>query len=66
MRQELVLANVSVATNYGPWSTSFFANAVKSDGYRDNNALLYARANAHAADLPGLPVIATAPPSGFP
>ena len=34
--------------------------------YRDNNSLLYARANAHAADLPGLPVIATAPPSGFP
>lgn len=33
------MANVSTTTNYGPWSTSFFANAVKSDGYRDNNAL---------------------------
>jgi iron complex outermembrane receptor protein len=33
------LANVSVATNYGPWSTSFYGNAVKSDGYRDNNQL---------------------------
>jgi hypothetical protein len=34
--------------------------------YRDENSLLYARASAPAADLPGLPVIATAPPSGFP
>jgi iron complex outermembrane receptor protein len=33
------LANVSVATNHGPWSTSFYGNAIKSDGYRDNNAL---------------------------
>jgi iron complex outermembrane receptor protein len=33
------LANVSVATNYGPWSTSFYGNAIKSDGYRDNNQL---------------------------
>ena len=33
------LANISAATNYGPWSTSFYGNAVKSDGYRDNNAL---------------------------
>jgi iron complex outermembrane recepter protein len=33
------LANVSAATNFGPWSTSFYGNAVKSDGYRDNNAL---------------------------
>jgi iron complex outermembrane recepter protein len=33
------LANVSVATNSGPWSTSFYGNAIKSDGYRDNNAL---------------------------
>lgn len=32
-------AAVSVATNAGPWSTSFFGNAVKSDGYRVNNAL---------------------------
>ena len=23
----------------GPWSTSFYGNAIKSDGYRDNNAL---------------------------
>ena len=30
---------VSVAANTGPWSTSFFGNAIKSDGYRDNNAL---------------------------
>ncbi|HKS19231.1 MAG TPA: TonB-dependent receptor plug domain-containing protein, partial [Bradyrhizobium sp.] len=33
------LANLSAATNYGPWSSSFYGNAVKSDGYRDNNAL---------------------------
>lgn len=33
------LANVSAATNYGAWSTSFYGNAIKSDGYRDNNAL---------------------------
>ncbi|HKS18405.1 MAG TPA: TonB-dependent receptor, partial [Bradyrhizobium sp.] len=33
------LANVSAATNYGPWSSSFYGNAIKSDGYRDNNAL---------------------------
>ena len=25
--------------NSGPWSTSFYGNAIKSDGYRDNNAL---------------------------
>ena len=33
------MANVSASTNYGPWSTSFYGNAVKSDGYRENNAL---------------------------
>jgi iron complex outermembrane recepter protein len=33
------MAAVSVATNAGPWSGSFFGNAVKSDGYRVNNAL---------------------------
>ena len=33
------LANVSAATNYGPWSASFYGNAIKSDGYRVNNAL---------------------------
>jgi iron complex outermembrane recepter protein len=33
------LANLSVATNFGPWSTSFYGNAIKSDGYRENNAL---------------------------
>ena len=33
------LANISAATNHGPWSTSFYGNAIKSDGYRDNNAL---------------------------
>ncbi|NOJ50644.1 TonB-dependent receptor [Bradyrhizobium archetypum] len=33
------LANISAATNYGPWSTSFYGNAIKSDGYRVNNAL---------------------------
>src|SRR6266446_4257181 len=32
-------ANLSVATNYGPWSTSFYGNGIKSDGYRVNNAL---------------------------
>jgi len=34
--------------------------------YRDGDAVLYARANAAAADLPGLPVTAAAPPGGFP
>ena len=29
----------SVANSNGPWSTSFFGNAFKSDGYRANNAL---------------------------
>src|SRR6185312_5660858 len=32
------LANLSATTNYGPWSTSFYGNAIKSDGYRENNA----------------------------
>ena len=34
--------------------------------YRDDDALLYARASAPAADLPGLPITAHAPPGGFP
>jgi hypothetical protein len=34
--------------------------------YRDNDTLLYARASAPAANLPGLPVIGAAPPEGFP
>jgi len=33
------LANLSASTNYGPWSTSFYGNGIKSDGYRVNNAL---------------------------
>jgi len=33
------MAAVSVATNAGPWSTSFYSNGIKSDGYRVNNAL---------------------------
>ncbi len=33
------MGSVSVATNSGPWSTSFYGNQVKSDGYRVNNAL---------------------------
>lgn len=33
------MAAVSAATNYGPWSTSFYGNGIKSDGYRINNAL---------------------------
>jgi iron complex outermembrane receptor protein len=33
------MAAVSVATNAGPWSTSFYGNGIKSDGYRVNNAL---------------------------
>jgi iron complex outermembrane receptor protein len=31
--------SVSTAVNAGPWSTSFYGNAIKSDGYRVNNAL---------------------------
>ena len=30
---------VSAAANSGPWSTSFYGNGIKSDGYRVNNAL---------------------------
>jgi iron complex outermembrane receptor protein len=33
------LASISAATNYGPWSTSFYGSGIKSDGYRVNNAL---------------------------
>jgi iron complex outermembrane receptor protein len=33
------MAEVSAAVNSGPWSTSFYGNGVKSDGYRVNNAL---------------------------
>jgi iron complex outermembrane receptor protein len=33
------MASLSAATNYGPWSTSFHGNGIKSDGYRVNNAL---------------------------
>lgn len=33
------MASVSAATNFGPWSTSFYGNGIKSDGYRANNAL---------------------------
>jgi iron complex outermembrane receptor protein len=33
------LASVSTALNSGPWSTSFYGNGLKSDGYRVNNAL---------------------------
>jgi iron complex outermembrane receptor protein len=33
------LGQVSVSTNAGPWSSSFFGNMIKSDGYRANNAL---------------------------
>jgi iron complex outermembrane recepter protein len=33
------LGNLSVAANSGPWSTSFYGSAIKSDGYRENNAL---------------------------
>ncbi len=33
------LANVSIAANSGPWSTSFYGNGIRSDGYRVNNAL---------------------------
>jgi len=31
--------NISFSTNHGPWSSSMFANAVHSDGYRANNKL---------------------------
>ena len=31
--------NVSMTTNTGPWSTSFFANGITSNGYRANNEL---------------------------
>ncbi|MFK4507374.1 TonB-dependent receptor [Bradyrhizobium daqingense] len=31
------LGNVSTSLNSGPWSTSFYGNTVKTDGYRDNN-----------------------------
>ena len=31
------LGNVSTSLNSGPWSTSFYGNTVRTDGYRDNN-----------------------------
>ena len=31
------LGNVSTSLSSGPWSTSFYGNAVRTDGYRDNN-----------------------------
>jgi iron complex outermembrane receptor protein len=31
--------SVSTAVNSGPWSASFYGNAIKSDGYRVNNAV---------------------------
>jgi iron complex outermembrane receptor protein len=34
------LGNVSTSLNSGPWSTSFYGNTVKTDGYRDNNRYL--------------------------
>ena len=34
--------------------------------YRDGVAVLFARANSAAAHLPGVPIVATAPPSNFP
>src|SRR4029078_12049563 len=33
------MASISAATNFGPWSTSFYGHGIKSDGYRANNAL---------------------------
>jgi iron complex outermembrane recepter protein len=33
------MASVSTMLNSGPWSTSFYGNAIKSNGYRVNNAL---------------------------
>jgi iron complex outermembrane receptor protein len=33
------MASISTALNSGAWSTSFYGNAIKSDGYRANNAL---------------------------
>jgi iron complex outermembrane receptor protein len=33
------MGSASAAVNTGPWSSSVFSNAVKSDGYRVNNAL---------------------------
>ncbi|PIT01634.1 TonB-dependent receptor [Bradyrhizobium nitroreducens] len=38
------LGNVSTSLNSGPWSTSFYGNAVSTDGYRDNNR--YSQKNA--------------------
>jgi iron complex outermembrane recepter protein len=33
------MASVSASTNFAPWSTSFYGTAIKSDGYRVNNAI---------------------------
>ena len=33
------MGSISTALNAGPWSASFYGNAIKSDGYRVNNAL---------------------------
>src|SRR5689334_6448749 len=31
------LGNVSTSLDSGPWSTSFYGNTIRTDGYRDNN-----------------------------
>jgi iron complex outermembrane recepter protein len=33
------MGSISTAVTTGPWSTSFYGNMIKSDGYRVNNAL---------------------------
>jgi iron complex outermembrane receptor protein len=33
------LGSVSVAATNGPWSSSFYGSGIRSDGFRDNNAL---------------------------
>ena len=43
------LGSVSAAVNAGPWSSSFFGNAIESDGYRVNNALDQATESASYA-----------------
>jgi iron complex outermembrane receptor protein len=49
------MGSVSTAINSGPWSTSFYGNGIKSDGYRVNNALDQRNAigsiNYNTADL---------------
>jgi len=51
------MASLSATTNYGPWSTSFYGNGIKSDGYRVHDAF----GRRPEAGLSGRPVLWSTP-----